>query len=231
MLLTYWLFVAGVLLFTAFISYGTYRTAQLLKHWRPPQNILLHPLENLARLGMIALCLGLGWLSGLSRQTLGWQVHSWGNQVLLGGAIGLGAGIFFFLSTRWIMARTGRRVYSTVVIEQIAPTSNRELVLVLLAMLPVVLLEELLFRSLLLGGFSPILPVPVLLLGLTLLFGLLHGPQGIWGMIGAGLAGLLFGLIFLGQASLLTPVAAHYVTNAFQIVQARRYYGDQAAAG
>ena len=229
--LTYWLFAVGTFLFTAFISYGTYRTAQLLKHWRPSQNILLHPLENLARLGMIALCFGLGWLSGLSRETLGWQVHSWGGQILLGALIGLGLGIFFYLSTRWLMARTGRRVYSTVVIEHIAPATNRELVLVLMAMLPVVLLEELLFRSLLLGGFSPLLPVPVLLLGLALIFGLLHSPQGWWGMVGAGLAGLLFGLIFLSQASLLTPVVAHYTTNTVQVIQAKRVLVDHKIAG
>lgn len=224
MSLTYWLFVGGVLLLTAFIGYATFATARLLEHWRPERNILLHPGENLVRLAIILLCLGLGKLSGLSYEQLGWQFHQPTRQLLAGIVIGLGLGFCFYQATRWVMQRAGRRFYSTMVIEQIVPASRRELVLVLLALLPAVILEELLFRSLLLGGLAPILPLSLLLVGLSIFFGLLHSPQGLWGMAGAGLAGLLFGGIFLWQGSLLTPLAAHYVTNAFQIVQAMRFY-------
>ena len=218
----YWLFLSGVLLLTGFISYGTYTTAQILRRWRPPQNILLHPGENLIRLGLIGLCLGLGVLSGLSWARLGWLIPRAWQQIIWGISIGLLVGIFFYYSTRWITARTGQRVYSTTVIEHITPANKRELVLVLLAMVPIVFLEELLFRSLLLGGLSPILPVGPLLFGLGILFGLLHSPQGLWGMVGAGLAGLIFGLLFIWQGSLLTPLIAHYITNTIQIIQAGR---------
>jgi len=222
--LTYWFFIIGVLLLTIFVSYGTFATARLLQHWQPERNILLLPAENLLRVALILTCLGLGWLSGLSKAQLGWQFPQPIKQLTLGTLIGLGVGLFFYFATRWLMARTGQRFYSSILIELVLPASNRELLLVLLAMGPVVLLEELLFRSLLLGGLSPILPVWLLLVGLSVLFGALHSPQGVWGMVGAGMIGLLFGLLFLWQQSLLLPVTAHYVINALQITLVWRFF-------
>ena len=73
------------------------------------------------------------------------------------------------------------------------------------------------FRSLLIGGLSPLLPTAWLIVGFSVVFGLLHSPQGAWGMVGAGAAGALFGLLFLWQQSLLTPFVAHYVANGAQI--------------
>ncbi|MEZ4684453.1 MAG: CPBP family intramembrane glutamic endopeptidase, partial [Caldilineaceae bacterium] len=116
----------------------------------------------------------------------------------------------------------GERFYSSVVIKSITPRNRQELLLVLLAMGPVVLLEELLFRSLLIGGFQAVIPLPLLLVGWSIIFGLLHSPQGWWGMVGAGLAGLLFGMLFVKQGSLVLPLVAHYVTNSLQVVQAMR---------
>jgi membrane protease YdiL (CAAX protease family) len=224
MAVNYWFFVAGVSTLTLFIGYTTFATARLLKKWRPDRNLLLIPTENLVRLGLIILCLGLGRLSGLGRDQLGWQASGPFRQLIWGSLIGLGIGLFFYYTTYWLIRRTGQRFYSSLVIELIVPTTRRELILVLLAMLPVVLLEELLFRSLLLGGLVPIFPPTILLIGLSLLFGVLHSPQGVWGMVGAGLAGLFFGLLFLWWGSLLLPFVAHYVTNAFQIVQAKRAF-------
>ena len=218
----YWLFVGLTLILTAFISYGTYATSQLLKRWHPDQNILLNPIENVARVGVIVLCLALGLLSGLDKTQLGWQLTEVNRQISVGIGIGVVLGIVFYFSTRLVMALTGKRFYSTIVIQHLVPNNNQELILVLMAMAPVVFLEELLFRSLLLGGFSPVVPVMSLAIILSILFGLLHTPQGIWGIIGAGLAGFLFSLLFLWQQSLLAPVLAHYVTNAIQLVQAKR---------
>lgn len=218
--LRYALFLALTLALTAFIGYGTYATARLLRHWRPNRNLLLIPEENLARVGMIGICVGLGWLSGLPPQQLGWTWEPVWPQVMTGGLVGLALALFFYTSTRLLLRFTGRRFYSTVLLEHVVPSSLGELVQVLLALVPVVVLEELLFRSLLLGGLSVLVdPLwPVILLGI--LFGLMHSPQGIWGMVGAGLAGILFGVLFLAWHSLLTPLIAHYVANAVQIVLA-----------
>ncbi len=174
---------------------------------------------------MIVACWVLGRLSGLGPAALGWGADRWAIQVGWGVGIGLGVAVFFVAATRWLVRRTGSRFYSDQIIDLIVPTSNRELVWVAAALLPAVLVEELLFRSLLLGGLAPILPVGWLLVGFGVVFGLLHSPQGIWGMTGAGLAGILFGLLFLWQGSLILPVVAHYVANLAQIVVAMRGRG------
>ncbi len=89
-------------------------------------------------------------------------------------------------------------------------------------MVTVVLLEELLFRSLLVGGMTPLLPGPLLVLSVGIVFGLLHSPQGTWGMAGAALAGVILGALFLLAGSLLLPSIAHYVANMVQVSVAYR---------
>lgn len=222
MAINFWIFVALTLVVVIFISYGTYATARLLRNWRPDRNLLLLPGENLVRLVLIGFCLVLGLLSGASAAQLGWVFPTIGQQLLWGCLWGIGLALFFYSSTKWLVTQTGHRFYSSVVIQAITPQSRSELLLVLLAMLPVVLLEELLFRSLLIGGWALLAPIPLLVIGWSLLFGLLHSPQGVWGMLGAGLAGLLLGVLFVYQGSLLLPFVAHYVTNCFQIIQAMR---------
>ena len=218
----YWLFVLLTLLLTGFIGYTTFATARLLRTWRPERNPLLLPAENVVRLCLIALCSGLGLLSGLERSTLGWVVSRPILQVSLG--IGLGtllAGIFY-VATRQLLVRTGDRFYSPLILDLIVPDSPREFRLILLAMAPVVLLEELLFRSLLVGGLSPLVETWLLVAAVGILFGLMHSPQGLWGMAGAGVAGICFGAIFVASGSLLLPLVAHYVANILQIGQAMR---------
>lgn len=217
-----WLFTILTFALVAFLSYGTYATARLLRTWQPDRNLLLLPAENLLRLVLIALCIILGLLSGAPPAQLGWVFPAIGQQLLWGTVWGVGLALFFYSSTKWLVYATGQRFYSSVVIQAITPRSRRELVLVLLVMAPVVLVEELLFRSLLIGGFALFLPLPLLIIGWSLLFGLLHAPQGIWGMLGAGLGGLLLSILFVVQGSILLPIVAHYVTNCVQVIQAMR---------
>ena len=218
----YWLFVGLTLVLVSLVGYGVYATNRLLRTWQPDRNLLLLPGENVVRLVLVLFCLLLGAASGLSCTQLGWSLQAWSTQTWIGLGWGCGLAIFFYLATQWMIRNGGQRFYSAVVIKAIVPQSRRELYLVLLAMAPVVLLEELLFRSLLLGGLAPILPAPVLMVASALLFGWLHVPQGVWGVAGATLAGLLFGWLFITQGSLLAPLVAHYVANAVQIIQAMR---------
>lgn len=222
MSINFWLFVILTAALVAFLSYGTYATARLLRTWQPDRNLLLLPAENLLRLVLIALCIILGYLSGVPPAQLGWVFPAIGQQVLWGLVWGSGLALFFYSSTQWLVRITGQRFYSSVVIQAITPRSRRELFLVLLVMVPVVLVEELLFRSLLIGGFAVLMPLPVLMIGWSVLFGLLHAPQGVWGMLGAGLGGLLLSILFVGQGSILLPLVAHYVTNCLQVIQAMR---------
>ena len=222
MTINFWLFIILTLALVAFLSYGTYATARLLRTWQPDRNLLLLPAENLLRLVLIALCIILGYLSGAPLAQLGWVFPAIGHQLLWGTVWGSGLAFFFYGSTKWLVRTTGQRFYSSVVIQAITPRNRRELLLVLLVMAPVVLVEELLFRSLLIGGFALLLPLPLLLIGWSVLFGLLHAPQGVWGMLGAGLGGLLLGILFVVQGSILLPIVAHYVTNCVQVIQAMR---------
>ncbi len=226
--INFWIFVVLTLALVTFISYGTYATAQLLRSWQPDRNLLLLPAENLSRLLLIAFCLVLGLISGAPPAQLGWVFAAVGSQLFWGAIWGAGLALFFYLSTQWLIARTDKRFYSSAVVQAITPHSRQELFLVLVAMVPVVLLEELLFRSLLIGGLASVLPTSLLVIGWSVLFGLLHAPQGLWGMAGAGAAGLLLGILFVWQGSILLPIAAHYVTNGLQIIQAMRL--DQATA-
>ena len=222
LILRYIAFVVLTLLLTAWIGYNTYATARLLRTWRPPSNPLLHPLETLVRLALIAGCIGLGWLSGLDPSVLGWTAADPLTQVVLGALSGAALGAVFLFTTRWVVKRTGGRYYSPLVLDLIVPKDRCEFLLTTLAMVTVVLLEELLFRSLLVGGMTPLLPGPLLVLAVGVLFGLLHSPQGAWGMTGAALAGIILGALFLFAGSLLLPCAAHYTANMIQVSVAYR---------
>jgi membrane protease YdiL (CAAX protease family) len=209
-----------------FFGYGTFATARLLKTWEPDRNLLLIPSQHIFWLGMVLLCLFLGWLSGLSYQQLGWYIPSPWFQIGGGMIIGLGLGALFFYATLWVLRYSGHQFYSAFTLKHVVPDTPQELKLVLLAIIPGVIFEELLFRSLLLGGVSPILPIPILLIGGSIIFGLFHSSQGKWGMVGATLAGLIFGVIFLWQGSILMPIIIHYVVNAFQLKQGMSYKKD-----
>lgn len=61
----YGLFLSGLIGLTALLGLMTFMSARVLKHLQPTQNLLLLPGENHMRLGVIGICLGLSWLSGL----------------------------------------------------------------------------------------------------------------------------------------------------------------------
>jgi membrane protease YdiL (CAAX protease family) len=218
----YWSFVLLTILLASAVSIATYRSARLLQVWKPDSNLLLLMSENVVRLLLIAICIGLGWLSGLPPAQLGWSFAGWQITIVQGLLWGAGMAGLFYVTTQFIIATTGERYYSPVVVEAMLPRNARELGLTAIAMVGVVMAEELLFRSLLLGGLQPIAPAMMLLLLTSLIFGILHLPQGVWGMVGATAAGVLLGSLLLWNGSILAPIAAHYVTNMAQIVQATR---------
>ncbi|MFD0775522.1 type II CAAX prenyl endopeptidase Rce1 family protein, partial [Streptomonospora algeriensis] len=72
--------------------------------------------------------------------------------------------------------------------------------------------EELLYRGLLVAfGVALGLPVWAAAAAACLLFALAHLYQGWWGVVGPGLLGALFMVVYLGTGSLLIPIAAHVV--------------------
>ncbi|MEZ4583150.1 MAG: hypothetical protein R3A10_16200 [Caldilineaceae bacterium] len=95
MTVRYLFFVCLTLFLTAFLGYGTYNTAKLLRTWTPDRNLLLLPGETIVRLILIGVCIGLGILSGLAPATLGWTAHDLDRQILWGMGWGVVvAGIF-----------------------------------------------------------------------------------------------------------------------------------------
>jgi membrane protease YdiL (CAAX protease family) len=216
-------FVVGTLTLTAFIAWATYRSAQMLHQVEVDFNLLLLPAENLLRVGLIVICLILGQVSGLPREQFGWISYAPLADFAVGVGVGVAVQVILNTLTNWVIKRFGPEIYSPLVILSILPHSRDEWAPVLLALFPAVLVEELLFRSLLLGGLRLFLPVSVLVIGTGLLFGWMHSPQGRLGMVMTAAISLLLAGLFLWRGSLLPPLTAHYLVNLLQLVAAHRH--------
>lgn len=213
-------FVLGTIAVLVFLGLGTYSTARLLRRVVVTQNLLLLPAENLFRLVLIAVCLFLGNISGLPYAILGWAAPDLWRAVFIGLGIGLCVAAVLPLLTQIAVRVFGQNVYSPVVVRSILPRSRREWVLVPLALVSSVFLEELLFRSYLLGGFQQFAPPVALAVVASVAFGAMHLPQGSLGVVVATLLGLLLSGLFLLTSSLLVPFIAHYVINLVQLIWA-----------
>jgi len=214
------LFILGTLALLAFLAWATWRSAQILRELAPQFNLLLLPAENVLRLGLIFVCVALARASGLPDSQFGWATTDWAQSMWLGIGVGVVGAISVPWLTRWAIARFGKQIYSPIVVRSIVPRKRIEWLLVPLALGPAVVLEELLFRSLLLGGFALFAPPILLAVAWSIIFGVMHAPQGGLGIIVAALLGLLFSGMFLVTASLLAPIVAHYVINLLQLVWA-----------
>lgn len=219
------LLAVGSLALLAMIGVTTYRTALLLRQAPLPFNPLLLPLENLVRLLLIGFGLALGASSGLAKTHLGWSPQEPLVDAGLGAATAALLVVPLNLAAAWAIARYGKALYSPLVLLSILPKSAGEWALVLLALLPAVFLEELLFRSLLVGGFSAWLGpwLPALLF--SLIFGLLHIPQGPLAVAATALVSALLSWLFLWRGSLVAPLVAHYLLNLLQLLHASRSRG------
>jgi membrane protease YdiL (CAAX protease family) len=214
------IFATGTLAVTAIIAYLTYRSAQLLRKIQVPFNLMLSPVENGFRLLLVLLCVALGRLSGLPPARLGWAVRSPAMDVLIGLVLGVTIQVVLHPATRWAVGRFGKQVYSPMVMLNILPETRREWILVPLALAPAALVEELLFRSLLLGGLSALWPALALAIGGSLLFGVMHTPQGPLGIVATGTVGFVLSLLFLWRWTLLSVFVMHYTINVLQLLHA-----------
>lgn len=217
---TYWLNLArlAILLFTSLIAWLTYRSHLLLKEIQPDFNVLLSLPESIARIVMVGICLFLAWMSGLTAMELGLTIANpwWG--VGLGLGIGVIIQLAVNLTTLHLVKYLGRDIYSPWLIRNILPRQQREWMLIALAFIPPVAMEELLFRTLLISTFRPIIPLPLLIIGTSIVFGLMHQPQGKLGMTVAAIINILFCILFIETGSLLVTFVAHYTVNLLQII-------------
>lgn len=207
-----------ILLFTGFIAWMTWQSNRLLKELRLDFNILLSVPEALSRVSMVLVCLILAWLTGLSAETLGFSVTNWVWSVSVGMAVGIAIQAGVNLVTIQAIRRVGKHIYSPWLILNILPRRNIEWLLVGLAFVPAIAMEEMLFRSLLIGGFKDIVPMGLLIVSTSLAFGFMHQPQGKLGMVMAGTINIVFSVLFVLTGELLVTLVAHYTVNMLQVV-------------
>jgi membrane protease YdiL (CAAX protease family) len=217
----YTLFVFGSLALTIALAWATYQSGRLLRAVPIRENLLLAPVENVVKGVLVLACVGLGMLSGAPPEQLGWTLENGWRDMGLGIIIGLGTQLVANQVTVAAIRVWGKGIYSPVVMRNIMPRRRAEWLLVPAALGLAVLLEELLFRSLLLGALSLTVPIPVLVIGFSAIFGLMHSPQGILGVIMTGILGVWLCLLFLWSGGLILPLTAHYVINLLQLVKAQ----------
>src|SRR5215203_2953909 len=174
----YPLFVFGSLALTAGLAWATYQSGRLLRSIPVTENLLLAPTENAVKGVIVLLCLGLGLLSGVSADALGWTFADVWRDIGLGIIIGLLTHLIANQLTDAAIHIWGKEIYSPVVMKNIMPRTRLEWFLVPAALFLAVVLEELLFRSLLIGALGHVLPVSLLLILVSAIFGLMHTPQG-----------------------------------------------------
>jgi membrane protease YdiL (CAAX protease family) len=214
-------------LFAAFVAFmitalgaATFQSGRILRRITPPVNLLLTLPDNLLRVVLIALCLWVGASLGPGAAALGWSLDDF----LRDASLGALAGLLLAPPLQWASAaavrRWGSEVYDNLVLRAIVPASKGEWVGVALALLPAALLEELIFRSLPLAGLSWLISPWVLMWPLALLFGLLHWPQGLLGVVGTTFLGLILSALFLLTGSIWTAVFAHWVLNLVEVTLA-----------
>jgi membrane protease YdiL (CAAX protease family) len=217
----YPLFVVGALGLTVALAWATYQSGRLLRAVPVRENLLLAPVENIVKVVLIVLCLLLGALSGVQGEQLGWTLANGWRDIGLGIAIGMITQVVANGATGVAIRVWGKDIYSPVVMRNIMPRSRVEWVLVPLALGIGVVLEELLFRSLLVGGLSATVPMPILVIGFAAIFGLMHTPQGTLGVFMTGLMGIWLGVLFVWSGSLILPLTVHYVINILQLFKAQ----------
>ena len=117
--------------------------------------------------------------------------------------------------------------------ELLAPDSIAGWLVLLVVVLPIIAgFEELLFRAVLVGGFSVGFDLSpwALAVGSSVAFAAGHGAQGWIGIVATGAFGFVLAAIFVVSGSLLVVAVAHYVVNAveFVVVEGTGYepFGD-----
>lgn len=217
----YPLFVFGSLGVTFALAWATYQSGRLLRSVPVTENLLLAPVENVVKGILVLGCVGLGLLSGASPDRLGWTVDNGWRDIGIGILAGMVTQVTVNSVTLGAIRVWGKGIYSPVVMKNIMPRSRIEWLLVPGALFLAVVLEEVLFRSLLIGGLSATVPVPILLVGFSTIFGLMHSPQGTLGVVLTGAMGLWLSMLFVWSGGLLLPLTAHYVINLLQLVKAQ----------
>ncbi len=216
------IFAGGWAIMMVLVGAATWVSGRLLRTFIPPRNLLLTLPDNLLRLFLILVCIVLGRFAGPGPGPLGWETDALLRDVALGAAAALVLFPLLTLAGNWVVRRWGPEMVDNRLLRAIVPVNGREWIGVTLALLAAAALEELLFRSLPLGGLGWIVSPWVLLWPLSLVFGLMHASQGPWGIAGTALMGVVLSALFLLTGSIWAPIVAHWLLNVAEVTVAQR---------
>lgn len=166
------------------------------------------------------LLIGLAWFFAVPRAALGATAITPGRMAIV---VGLGLGVVLAAGNEgsvYLLDRVGIG-YSTALRRSLAPDRWWGWVLLAVVVLPVIAgFEELLFRGILIGGFSVATGIsPWIFVGLSsLVFAFGHGIQGKGGILVTGILGLVLGAAFVAIQDLWVVIVAHYLVNLLEFV-------------
>lgn len=175
----------------------------------------------LSQVGVVAVLLGLAWVTSVPRSAFGIGDHGLTLSAQLGLGVLLGVGLYLLnAGSVFVLDRLGIG-YSEDLRGSLAPQSASGWGFLLIVVLPIIAVsEELIFRAALIGAVAAGFDVSVGLLILisSIAFAIGHGIQGAGGIVVTGTLGAVLGVAFVASGSLLVVVTAHYLINALEFL-------------
>jgi membrane protease YdiL (CAAX protease family) len=168
-------------------------------------------------LGFLFLILFFLWHNGELFSHIGFTLHKAGRE------IALGVGLFIPLIIAVSMIERAMRAAGLSMPEAapsfLVPTGTEQYVLAFVLLIVIAVSEEVMFRGYLIRRFESLTgnSVSALIIA-AFLFSLGHAYQMSGGVIGVGLLGIVFGVIFLWRKSLLAPMTMHFLQNFVGII-------------
>jgi membrane protease YdiL (CAAX protease family) len=96
----------------------------------------------------------------------------------------------------------------------LVPSGGGQVALAVLLLIVVAISEEVVFRGYLIQRFKALLKNPVAALVLSsAVFSMGHGYERSGGVVGVGILGLIFGIVYLWRKSLAAPMVMHFMQN------------------
>jgi membrane protease YdiL (CAAX protease family) len=217
------IFIIGTLALISFLYWSAYQSEKMMRTIEVTGNLLLSIPEFIFKLVLLGLCMGL--VSSLTvanaEKYVGWPSDNPSLDVVIGTVLGLVVQFFVSFTSVIAIRIFGTSIYSPQVMKSVTPKNQREWFLIIIPLLLAVAIEELLFRGLLIGGFSLVINPWVMAVASSLIFGIMHSPQGTLGIILTAVVGFIFATAFIITNSLVVVITAHFVVNFLQILRAK----------